>query len=66
MTPDVKERLIREYEQLGERLSALERFLASDHYAELPEIERDDLRAQVWAMREYFMILFRRVSRVSD
>ena len=58
-----KTRLLTEYSQLQQRTEKLEAFISTAAFEELPKIDRDDLRAQLDHMKQYFKVLSQRVSR---
>lgn len=58
-----KDRLLDEQADLGAKLGKLEAFIASREFRALPIEDRELLRLQHRAMREYAEILLRRVNR---
>jgi hypothetical protein len=63
MDSDTRTRLFEEYSQLLQRVTKLEKFLTTEQFAALPQIDRDDLAEQLRHMRAYHKVLSRRVGR---
>lgn|GEM_PF-3263743 len=61
---DYRARLHVEFSELHMRIESLKKFMLSEKYSRLEEVDRQDLRMQCKAMGEYFEILSRRVSRL--
>ena len=59
-------RLLEEHEQLGNRKTALERFMETSEFDSLFFADRQDLLAQLKAMSEYYTILSRRIDRIKN
>lgn len=59
-----QERLLSEYADLKQRLISLERFIETDPYWDLDAETRNDLHDQRNHMRQYYLVLFRRVARL--
>ncbi len=60
---DFRSRLLIELDELTGRLERLERFILSDDFEVIPEIERADLSEQLAHMQGYHQVLMRRASR---
>jgi hypothetical protein len=56
-------RLYREYRDLLGRKSALQAFILTDRFEDLPEIDRRELREQRHHMDAYWRVLARRCGR---
>ena len=56
-------RLVKEHEELSERILKLESFIHSDVSNEISEEEYSDLCAQLRVMKDYQDILYRRITR---
>lgn len=61
-----RDRLFAERNQLNERIEKLRAFIVGDKFADLPEIDRSDLREQLTYMAEYSKVLERRVARLCN
>lgn len=60
---DFKSRLLVEVTELKNKVEKLENFIDGDIYDTLPEIDRTDLKEQLNHMKNYLLVLNRRVSR---
>lgn len=60
---DWKNRLIEEEANLSEKIAKLESFLKSENYNTLIALDRNDLKEQLLYMRNYRMVLRRRMTR---
>jgi hypothetical protein len=66
MTDTWQARLFREHDELCERISRLRAFITAPEFAELAEIDRDDLQEQLSHMTRYGHVLTRRVGRAIE
>ena len=63
---DFRSRLFEERTQLFSRIEKLKRFILSDAFDDLPEIERRALKEQLVHMQNYFAVLDIRVGRLCN
>lgn len=56
-------RVVIEHSQLKERFEGLGKFIGTENYFKLPEVEQQDLSEQLLAMSEYMVILERSMAR---
>lgn len=66
VSKDRGERMMQELTEVTMRLKALETFLKSEKFGEVPLAEQEDLRGQAQGMRDYAWYLSRRVRRMGD
>lgn len=63
MDDNWRARLFQEESDLRQKSEKLKKFILSDNYDGLPEIDRKDLKEQLQHMENYHAVLLRRVSR---
>lgn len=63
---DFKSRLIKERDDLWERVRKLDEFIAGEIFVTLPVEDRADLQAQSLAMKPYLTVLDQRVNRLCN
>jgi DNA-binding Lrp family transcriptional regulator len=63
---DFAARLQVERTELADRVEKLEKFILSDRFDALPNVDRTDLKDQRSHMRGYLAVLDRRVSRLCN
>lgn len=66
VSTDRSQRMLTELTEVTMRLKALETFLKSEKFGEVPLAEQMDLRGQAQGMRDYAWYLSRRVRRMGD
>ncbi|QDV49558.1 crAss001_48 related protein [Gimesia fumaroli] len=63
MADNWRGRLFEEHSDLHRKVERLKKFILSEKYDSLPEIDRQDLKEQLQHMEQYHSVLMRRVSR---
>ena len=57
---------MQEFTELTYKIKCLERYVYLKEFDDLPEIDKSDLKEQLEAMRSYYYVLMRRVSRMCN
>lgn len=63
MADDWRGRLFAEHSDLHRKVESLKKFILSEEYEKLLDIDRADLKEQLQHMESYHKVLMRRVSR---
>jgi hypothetical protein len=63
MTPEQRDRLLTETQEVAARLNKLNAFMATDAFPHLPRPDKDLLYSQQRAMSKYVQILGKRLER---
>lgn len=63
MADDWRGRLFEEHSDLHRKIEKLKKFMLSEEFRQIPEVDQIDMTEQLSHMQKYHQVLMRRVSR---